>query len=121
MKRRAFLGGLGSAAGGLAFAPARGLAARPPRNQVLDRLREASIDVRSRGEIVSDRSAVSSETAEVTLAARAGRQTSTDGKLVLTATPLAGRPDALDLASALRVASPYVTRQLVALDFRAWS
>jgi len=121
MKRRAFLGGLGGAAGGIAFAPTLGLAARPPRNQVLDRLREASIDVRSRGEIVSDRSAVSSETAEVTLAARGGRQTSTDGKLVLTATPLAGRPDALDLVSALRVASPYVTRQLVALDFRAWS
>jgi hypothetical protein len=121
MKRRAFLGGLGSAAGGLAFAPARGLAARPPRNQVLDRLREASIDVRSRGEIVSERSSVSSETAEVTLAARGGRQTSSNGKLVLTATPVAGRPDALDLVSALRVASPFVTRQMVALDFRAWS
>src|SRR5436190_11912069 len=121
MKRRAFLGGLGGAAGGFAFAPALGLAARPPRNQVLDRLREASIDVRSRSEIVSERSAVSSETAEVTLAARGGRQTSTNGKLLLTATPLAGRPDALDLASTLRIASPYVTQQLVALDFRAWS
>jgi hypothetical protein len=121
MKRRAFLGGLGGAAGGFAFAPALGLAARPQRNQVFDRLREAAVDVRSRAEIISDRSAVSSEVAEVTLAGRAGRQTSRDGKLALTATPLAGRPDALDVVSALRVGSPFVTQHLVALDFRAWS
>lgn len=121
MKRRAFLGGLGGAAGGIALAPAFALAAPAARNQIFGRLRDAAIDVRSRAELTSARSAVSSEAAEVVLAARPGRQISRDGKLTVGATPPAGHADAIDVVSSLRLGSSSVTQLLVALDFRTWS
>jgi len=122
MKRRAFLRGIGGAAGGLAFAPALAAAAPAGRNQVLDRLRDAGIEIRSRADVVSSKSAVSSEVLEVALAnARAGGPARRSGALALSAVPVAARPDAVDIVSTLAIASPNVTSHLVALDFRSWS
>ena len=122
MKRRAFLRGMGGAAGGLAFAPALALGAPAGRNQVLDRLREAGIEIRSRADIVSSKSAVTSEVLEVALAnARAGGPARRSGALALSVVPVAGRPDAVDIVSTLGMSSPSVTAHLVALDFRVWS
>jgi hypothetical protein len=118
MKRRAFLGGLG-AMGGLAFAPTLGAAA-PARSRVFDRLRDAGIDIRARAEYVSSRSSIMSEAVELALKApHAGKIASSDGNLALALTPVAGRTDALDIVSTLRIAAP--TRYFVTLDFRSWS
>jgi len=116
------LRGMGGAAGGLAFAPALALGAPAGRNQVLDRLREAGIEIRSRADIVSSKSAVTSEVLEVALAnARAGGPARRSGALALSVVPVAGRPDAVDIVSTLGMSSPSVTAHLVALDFRVWS
>jgi hypothetical protein len=117
MKRRAFLRGLG-AVGGLAVAPRLGAAA-PARNRIFDRLHEAGIDIRAHAGWVSDKSSIMHEEAEVALKPpHAGRVASRDGNLAITLTPVAGRPDAFDVVSTLRL-SP--TTYFVALDFRAWS
>src|SRR4029079_9106346 len=86
MKRRAFLRGIGGAAGGLAFAPALAAAAPAGRHQVLDPPPDAGIEIRSRADVVSSKSAVSSEVLEVALAnARAGGPARRSGALALSA------------------------------------
>ena len=128
MKRRAFLGGLGAGGGLAVFStfstlspfPALGRAAPARRSLVFDRLRDAEIDIRARAEYVSSKSAIASEAVELALKnPRGGRVASRDGNLAIALTPVAGRPDAMDVASTLRIAAP--TRYFVALDFRAWS
>src|SRR5204863_2818924 len=121
MKRRAFLGGLG-AAGGLAFVPGLARAAPPQRGRILDRLRDAGIDVRSRAEAITLRSAISHESVEVALKSpHQTRVVSGDGKLSVALAPVAGRPDAVDVVSTCRIESPFVTKYFVAFDFRSWS
>jgi hypothetical protein len=121
MRRRAFLGGL-SAAGGLALAPGLTRAAPAARNRVLDRLRDAGIDIRSRAEATTPRAATSSEAVELALKnPHPGRVASGNGKLSIALAPVAGRPDALDVVSTLRIDSALVTKYFVAFDFRSWS
>jgi len=106
----------------MAFAPTLNAATAAARNRALERLRDANIDIRSRARFVSSKSAVSTESLEVALGApRAGWRTSPDGKLALTAVPAAGRADAVDVVSALRVALAGGTEHVVAFDFRSWS
>ncbi|HXU05190.1 MAG TPA: hypothetical protein VN903_29725, partial [Polyangia bacterium] len=121
MKRRAFLQGMGSAAGGLAIAPALGLAA-PARNQVLDRLRDAGIELRSHASLVSLAAAYGSVALEVALGSgRRSRDASREGTLAIAAAPVAGRSDVVDVVSTLRGGAASMTEHLVALDFRGWS
>ena len=96
MKRRAFLRGLG-AAGGLAFAPGLGAAAPAARGRAVDRLRDAQIEIGARIRIAENR--LVHEEVDVTLGAgRSARRAEHGATLTLTATPVAGKPDAVDLA-----------------------
>jgi len=119
MKRRAFLGGLG-AASGLALVPGLAGGAPADRNRVAGRLHDAGIDVRARAE--ATHSATTHETVEVALKnPHAGRAVSTDGKLSLALTAVAGRPDAVDVVSTCRIDSSMITKYFVAFDFHSWS
>jgi hypothetical protein len=121
MKRRAFLGGLG-AAGGLAFAPALAGAAPAARSPVFDRLRDAGIDIRARGEAITMQSSIMHEDVDVEVKTpRPGRVVSSNGKLSIALTPVAGRPDAVDVVSTLRIVPAFVTRYFITFDFRNWS
>lgn len=118
MKRRAFLRGLGGAAGGLALRPALGVAAPATRNRVFDRLRDAQIDVSARV-ILGGRGR---EIVDVPLTGlRQGRRGGRDGAITLAATAVAGQPDAIDLASTVRAREGSMIDHRVALDFRTWS
>ena len=118
MKRRAFLRGLGAAAGGLAFAPAPGVAAPAGRNRVLDRLRDAQIDVSARV-ILGGRGR---EIVDVPLPGlRSARRAGRDGAITLAATAVAGQTGALDLLSTVRARDASLLDHRIALDFRAWS
>ena len=118
MKRRAFLRGLGAAAGGLAFAPAPGVAAPTARNRVFDRLRDAQIDVSARV-IVGGHGR---EIVDVPLAGlRAARRAGRDGAITLAPTAVAGQTGALDLVSTVRAHDASLIDHRIALDFRAWS
>ncbi len=123
MKRRAFLRGLG-AAGGLAFAPALAAAAPAGRDRVLDRLRAAKINVDSRasamrlpdpykkGDVVD----VTLETGRT--ARRAGRSVA----LTVSATPAAGRVDAVDLVSGVRmIGQGLLMEHRIGLTINDWS
>jgi hypothetical protein len=125
MKRRAFLRGLGGAAGGFALAPALGAAAPAARNRVFDRLRDAKVDIVARGFVLGGKSGPGypAEPLEVTLArAPSGRHAGRAGTLAVAATNVAERPDAVDLASALKLAGRgLVTEHRIGLDCRAWS
>jgi len=133
MKRRAFLRGLGGAAGGLALRPALGVAAPAARNRVFDRLRDAQIDVSARV-ILGGRGR---EIVDVPLTGlRLGRRGGRDGAMALAASAVAGQPDAIDLVSTVRaregstregsmrespVRESSTIDHRVALDFRTWS
>jgi len=118
MKRRAFLRGLGGAAGGLALRPALGVAAPATRNRVFDRLRDAQIDVSARM-ILGGRGR---EIVDVPLAGlRQARRGGRDGAITLAATAVAGQTDAIDLASTVRAREGAMIDHRVALDFRTWS
>jgi len=120
MKRRAFLRGLG-AAGGLAFAPALGRAAAPAaRARAVDRLRDAKIQIGARASVVVQGGAA--ETIDVPLGAgRSARRAGRAGALVLTATPVAARADAINLSSTLRATRATVEEHAVTLAFDGWS
>jgi len=99
-----------------------GLAGGAPadRNRVAGRLHDAGIDVRARAE--ATHSATTHETVEVALKnPHAGRAVSTDGKLSLALTAVAGRPDAVDVVSTCRIDSSMITKYFVAFDFHSWS
>ncbi|HEY7376830.1 MAG TPA: hypothetical protein VIF57_32025 [Polyangia bacterium] len=97
-----------------------GRAAPARRGPVFDRLRDAEIDIRARAEYVSSKSAIASEAVELALKnPRPGRVASSGGDLAIALTPVAGRPDAVDVVATLRIAAP--TRYFVTLDFRSWS
>jgi hypothetical protein len=118
MKRRAFLRGLGGAAGGLALRPALGVAAPATRNRVFDRLRDAQIDVSARVIL----GARGREIVDVPLAGlRQARRGGRDGAITLVATAVAGQTDAIDLASTVRAREGAMVDHRVALDFRTWS
>jgi hypothetical protein len=118
MKRRAFLRGLGAAAGGLAFAPAPGVAAPALRNRVFDRLRDAQVDVSARV-ILGGRGR---EIVDVPLSGlRVARRTGRDGAISLAATGVPGQTGALDLVSTVRAGDASLVDHRIALDFRAWS
>ena len=118
MKRRAFLRGLGAAAGGLAFAPAPGVAAPAGRNRVFDRLRDAQIDVSARVILGGH----GREIVDVPLAGlRAARRAGRDGAITLAPSAVAGQTGALDLVSTVRARDASLLDHRIALDFRAWS
>jgi hypothetical protein len=125
MKRRAFLRGLGGAAGGLAFAPALAAAAPARRSRVLDRLREAKIDVVALGSVVGGKPGPGypTESLDVTLAnAAVARRSGRGGAFVVTAAGIPGRTDSVDLTSSLKpAAKTLVTDHRIGLAFRAWS
>ena len=117
MRRRAFLGGLG-AAGCLTFTGR--LEAAAPRARIVERLRDAKVEIVSRVTLVAGSP---DETIEVTLAdsgttGRNGRH----GGLTITAAPAVARPDAVELVSTARVgARAMATGQQIGLTFSAWS
>jgi hypothetical protein len=119
MKRRAFLRGLG-AAGGLAFAPGLGAAAPAARGRAVDRLRDAQIQIGSRIRIAENR--LVHEEVDVTLATgRSARRADHGATLTLTATPVAGKSEAVDLLSTLKAGPGRIEEYSITLSFNAWS
>ena len=100
MKRRAFLRGLG-AAGGLAFAPGLGAAAPAARGRAVDCLRDAKIQIGSRIRMIA-RGPVQDDVDVELGAGRSARRADHGATLTLTATPVAGKPDAVDLLSTFK-------------------
>ena len=114
MKRRAFLRGLGAAAGGFAFAPAPGVAAPAGRNRVFDRLRDAQIDVSAR--VILGGHGRRSSTCRWPVCARRGGRDAT-GAITLAPSAVAGQTGALDLVSTVRARDASLLDHRIALDF----
>jgi hypothetical protein len=119
MKRRAFLQGLG-AAGGLALAPALTTAAPAARGRAVDRLRDAKIQIGSRIRMIA-RGAVQDHVEVELGAGRSARRADHGATLTLTATPVAGKPDAIDVLSTFKADAPSVDQYNLTLGFNAWS
>ena len=123
MRRRAFLKGVGAAGGvaltaGLAHGAAR--TRTPPRKAVLELLREARIKVVSR---LTPFDGATIDILDLSLEShRPARRALKAGVWTLTATPVAGQPDAIDLAATFKVgARPLDTGCSVGLQLGAWS
>jgi len=119
MKRRAFLQGVG-AAGGLAFAPGLGAAAPAARGRAVDRLRDAKIQIGSRIRMIA-RGPVQDHVDVELGVGRSARRADHGAALTLTATPIAGKSDAVDLLSTFKADAASVDQHNVTLGFNAWS
>jgi len=117
MRRRAFLGGLG-AAGCLTIAGR--LEAAAPRARIVDKLRDAKVEIMSR---VTLSAGAPDETLEVALTGTGmSARNSRYGGLTLIAAPAGARPDAVELVSTARVGTrALATAQQIGLTFSAWS
>ena len=117
MKRRAFLRGLG-AAGGLAFAPGLGAAAPAARGRAVDRLRDAKVQIGSRIRMIA-RGPVQDHVDVELGAGRSARRADHGATLTLAATPVAGKPDAVDLLSTYKADTASVEQHNLTLGFDA--
>jgi hypothetical protein len=119
MRRRAFLQGLG-AAGGIAFAPGLGAAAPAARGRAVDLLRDAKIQIGSRISMIAKGGV--RESVDVALGAgRSARRAGPGAALALTATPVAGKPDAVEVQSTFKAWTAAVDEHSVTLGFGGWS